>query len=96
MKRNNELAKEILEIVSSEDNSGGGLYRSEILGVFTERYSSQEDGLEPAVSYHLHLLETAGFLKITRTDHDDDNFEMTWAGHDFMEANELEISAGPQ
>lgn len=87
MQRNKALAKEILEIVSTEDNSGGGLYRSEILGVFTERYADQGDGLEDAVRYHLHLLETAGFVKITRTNHDDDNFEMTWAGHDFIEAN---------
>ena len=87
MQRNIALAKEILEVVSTEDNSGGGLYRSEILGVFTERYAHQGYGLEPAVSYHLNLLETAGFVKVTRTDHDDDNFEMTWAGHDFIEAN---------
>ena len=87
MQRNKALAKEILEIVSTEDNSGGGLYRSEILGVLTERHAQQVHGLESAVSYHLNLLETAGFVKITRSDHDNDNFEMTWAGHDFIEAN---------
>lgn len=87
MKRNNALAKEILEVISTEDNGGGGLYRSEILGVFAEKYDHQGSGLEPALSYHLHLLETASFVKVTRVDHDDDNFEMTWAGHDFIEAN---------
>lgn len=87
MFRNKVLAKEILELIAAEDNAGGGLYREEVCGVFAERYPDHEPGRVGALNYHLHLLETAGFVKVTRSDHDEDNFEMTWAGHDFIDAS---------
>lgn len=86
MVRNESLSKEILRLIVREDNAGGGLYGSEILGVFAETYPHQlPAGLNEAVSYHLQLLAGAGFLKATKSDHDEENFEMTWAGHDFIE-----------
>jgi hypothetical protein len=87
MQRNDALAKELLEIIVSEDNSGGGLYRSEIHAIFLERYPNAAAGHEDAINYHLHLLETGGFLKASydeEVDMDLDNFEVTWAGHDFL------------
>ena len=87
MFRNKVLAKEILQLIAAEDNGGGGLHREEIHGVYDERYPNNEAGRVDALNYHLLLLETAGFVKVTRTDHDEDNFEMTWAGHDFIDAS---------
>lgn len=89
MFRNKLLAKEILELIVSEDGGGGGLYREEIEGVFAEKYPDHEPGRADAVTYHLHILETANLVKLTKDseDRNQDNFEMTWAGHDFLEAN---------
>lgn len=87
MFRNKVLAKEILQLIAAEDNGGGGLHREEIHGVYAERYPNHEAGRVDALNYHLLLLETAGFVKVTRADHDEDNFEMTWAGHDFIDAS---------
>ncbi|UVL65054.1 DUF2513 domain-containing protein [Pseudomonas sp. B21-031] len=90
MIRNARLAKELLRIIVDEDNGGGGLYRSEIQAVFAEKYPGVEPGREEAVNYHLHILETGGFVKVT-PDLDEDfelaNFEMTWAGHDLLDAS---------
>lgn len=88
MQRNIKLAKEILDIIISETNGGGGLYRDEIHAVFVERYPDYERGRDDHVEYHLHLLETGGFVKVTEDpegDRDKDNFELTWAGHDYVE-----------
>jgi len=89
MLRNKSIAKEILEIVAVEDGGGGGLYREEIHAVYAERYPNHEPGRVDALDYHLHLLETAGFVKLEKNDQgrEHDNFEMTWDGHDFIEAN---------
>ncbi|ATB63291.1 hypothetical protein [Pseudomonas mosselii] len=86
MERNTKLAKEILDIIIAEDNGGGGLYRDEIHGVFEERYRSHPSHYDH-VEYHLHLLETGGLVRLTRDDSDreKDNFDMTWAGHDFVQ-----------
>ncbi|HGY9636466.1 TPA: hypothetical protein ACOJPK_001905 [Pseudomonas putida] len=90
MIRNVKLALELLKILVEEDNGGGGLYRSEIQAVFAEKYPGVEAGREGAVNYHLHILETGGFVKVT-PDLEDDfelaNFEMTWAGHDLLDAS---------
>lgn len=88
MQRNSELAKEILEIIIAEDNGGGGLYRDEIHGVFAERYPDHEAGRFDHIEYHLLLLVSGGFVTFTADDEgdrDQDNFEMTWAGHDFVQ-----------
>lgn len=89
MKRDKQLAKEILEIIAAEDNSGEGLDRCGIQAVFVERYRSVGAAYEAELNYHLHLLQTGGFLKVTQ-DQDDfelDNFELTWSGHDLIEAS---------
>lgn len=89
MKRDKQLAKEILEIIATEDNSGEGLDRCGILAVLIERYPSVGAAYEAELNYHLHLLHTGGFLKAT-FDEDEfelDNFEMTWTGHDLLEAD---------
>lgn len=88
MQRNKVLAKEILELIVRGDVGGGGLYGREILNIFADKYQHQlPAGLEVAVSYHLQLLASAGFLKSAKSEHDEENFEMTWAGHDFIEAD---------
>ncbi|MBA6092840.1 hypothetical protein H4C81_28930 [Pseudomonas monteilii] len=87
MQRNKELALELLATIVSEDHGGGGLYREEIQAVLDEKYPDHEEGRRDAVDYHLHLLETAGFLKFTQNGKDDDNYEVTWAGHDYLEKN---------
>ncbi|AIN57784.1 hypothetical protein O165_005505 [Pseudomonas soli] len=84
-----ELAKELLEIIVTEDNGGNGLYRSEIHAVFAERYPHTAPVHVDAVNYHLHILDTAGLVKATYDEDvnlDLDNFEMTWAGHDLLDA----------
>ncbi|WP_277964609.1 hypothetical protein [Pseudomonas sp. RIT-To-2] len=88
MKRNKFFAKEILEFIVREDELGGGLYRSEILAVFAETYPNQNPaGLYDALSYHLNLLLSAGFVTVTSSDHDEENVQITWAGHDYIEAS---------
>ncbi|QXI49148.1 DUF2513 domain-containing protein [Pseudomonas anuradhapurensis] len=88
MQRNSELAKEILESIIIEDHGGGGLYREEIHAVFEERYPDREPGRFDRLEYHLSLLVSGGFLTFTPDDkgnRKNDNFEMTWAGHDFVQ-----------
>lgn len=87
MQRNSNLAKEILEIIIAEDSAGGGLYREEIHGVFAERHGDHGSGRDEYVEYHLLILESGGFVKRTKDngDRNQDNFELTWAGHDFVE-----------
>lgn len=87
MRRNKKLAEEILEIILAGDDGGDGLVRCKIHRVFEERYPNHEPGRYDHVEYHLRLLESGGFVKLTEdySDSDHDSFEMTWAGHDFLE-----------
>lgn len=89
MKRDVSMAKEILEIIATEDESGEGLDRCGIRAYFIEKYPSVGAAYEAELNYHLHLLQTGGFLKFS-SDEDDfelDMFELTWSGHDLLEAS---------
>ncbi|MBS3183737.1 hypothetical protein JIQ88_01410 [Pseudomonas sp. PCH44] len=93
MKRKIEFAVHLLGFIERNDHEGIGLYREELRQLFENDPISgevAEDQTWVVVDYHLRLLETAGF--VTReADIDgkigEDNFELTWAGHEFFEKN---------
>ena len=91
MLRNKDWALDLLNILVDEP-TGAGMNRQEIRMEFGSIESNSKLGSEElwdAVDYHLHLLETAGFVRFLK-DADDrahDYFEMTWAGHDYHESN---------
>lgn len=90
MRRNKLWANQLLDIVVDNDQGGGGLFREEIRRLFAGSDSGQgftSEELWEAVDYHLHLLVTAGFLTFTGDDENNwdlDNFQMTWAGHEYI------------
>ncbi|WP_339546308.1 DUF2513 domain-containing protein [Pseudomonas sp. RA_35y_Pfl2_P32] len=90
MLRNKGWAVELINIIA-EEPTGAGMNRAEIRLMFCASDSGSGLGSEYAwdtVDYHLHLLETAGFVKLTKDEERAyDYFEMTWAGHDYLEAN---------
>ncbi|MFJ2981210.1 MULTISPECIES: hypothetical protein [unclassified Pseudomonas] len=92
MQRNTKLALELLEILVVEDHTGVGLYREEIQAVFAEKYPDHEAGRREAVDYHLHLLETAGYIVLVPAEHDEPSFKPTWAGHDYLGKDEKTAS----
>lgn len=93
MERNKRFAVHLLGYIERNDHEGIGLYRSELRYLFeSDSISGEvpEDQAWVVVDYHLRLLETAGLL--TREAEIDgkigeDNFELTWAGHEFLDAN---------
>lgn len=92
MRRNKEWARQLLTILAESDEGGGvGLFRSELRQLFEDSASSLGMGaqeLEDAVDYHLHLLETAGFVKFDPDEENslDDTFMLTWSGHDYLDS----------
>ncbi len=92
MLRNKAIALELLSILF-EEPTGSGMNRAELRSEFGA--SELGAGLNTEdqwslVDYHLHLLETAGFVKLTEDDESErgyDYFEMTWSGHDYLDEN---------
>lgn len=93
MERNTGLAVRLLGYIQSNDHEGIGLYRSELRQYFENDPASKEfaeDQSWMVVDYHLRLLESAGFVtKESDIDgkNDLDNFELTWAGHEYFDEN---------
>ncbi|WP_433734978.1 DUF2513 domain-containing protein [Pseudomonas monteilii] len=94
MERNEELAVTLLSYIEAEDHEGVGLYRKELRNLHENTLVGADvDSTQVLlqVDYHLHLLETAGF--VTREAEGEkgrdelDIFELTWAGHDFLAKN---------
>lgn len=90
MKRNKDWALSLLSFLEDVPD-GGGLVRHELKALFGQNdlfplVSTEE--IWDAFDYHLHLLVSAGFVLITKSDegtaHDD--FDLTWAGHDYLES----------
>ncbi|WKL53342.1 DUF2513 domain-containing protein [Pseudomonas kielensis] len=82
----------LLGYIQNQDHEGIGLYRSEIRQLFENDPEVSDDAKEESwvvADYHLHLLETAGFVVQTPSqeqgDRDHDNFELTWEGHNFLD-----------
>lgn len=94
MLRQKELAIQLLSILEEHDSEGAGLYRSDLMeSLETEPKAKADAQLERwnIVDYHLRLLATAGFIVFTpsdvKGDTATDNFELTWSGHDYLDAN---------
>lgn len=94
MRRNVELALQLLRYIEDRDSEGAGLYRAEIMEALSaEPNSKSGDRIEVwnVVDYQLRLLATAGFIVATPSeiegDTAGDNFELTWSGHDYLDAN---------
>lgn len=93
MERNTGWATSLLEYIEQRDHEGIGLYRDELRHLFEDdqgTHGVETNELWVVVDYHLRLLETAGF--ITKEADEDgkiglDNFELTWAGHEYLENN---------
>lgn len=92
MLRNEGWARNILEIIIAEDKFGLGVARDKIRSAFKDLLIATKQSVSPLhdniVDYHLHLLETAGYLKRTPSSESKayDKFEMTWRGHSYSEA----------
>lgn len=89
MKRNKDWALGLLRFLE-EAPDGDGLSRHELKVLFDQSDlcpSMSSEDIWDAFDYHLHLLTTAGFVLATKSDkgmaHDD--FDLTWAGHDYLE-----------
>lgn len=94
MKRNKALAL-VLLLSLEEVADGGSLTRHELkvlLGQTEFSASMSSEELWDALDYHLRILVTAGFVIETESSegmaHDD--FDLTWAGHDFLDAHRPE------
>ena len=93
MERSEEFAVSLLGYIERNDHDGVGLYRSELRKLFEDDPGSKdvsEDQKWVVADYHLRLLESAGF--VTRDPdsegkNDLDNYELTWAGHEYFEKN---------
>ncbi|WP_363105817.1 DUF2513 domain-containing protein [Pseudomonas putida] len=75
----------------AEDEFGSGVVRSKIRSGFKDYLGSTGSNLgadhDNIVDYHLHLLETAGYVKCTPSSSSRayDTIQLTWAGHDYLE-----------
>lgn len=87
MQRNLKLALELLDLIVSENEGGAGVYPRQVQSAFAKRYPDHEPGRYDVVEYHLHLLETAGFIVRIEDDQDEPSLKLTWAGHDYLEEN---------
>lgn len=94
MKRNNDWAKKLLTFLEDEPE-GTGLLRHELKASFEAaelgRWMTPQQ-ISDAVDYHLHLLASANFVLVYESQDDyedsegnDDEFILTWAGHDYLE-----------
>lgn len=87
MQRNTKLALELLDLIVSENEGGAGVYPHQVQSAFAKRHPNLEPGRYDAVEYHLHLLQTAGFIVLAEDDQDEPSLKLTWAGHDYLEEN---------
>lgn len=94
MRRNKDIALQLLNILA-EEPGGFAIQRYELRQEFVNSALSSGLGisnLRRVADYHLHILETAGFVKLTKDEEikgcsQSDYFQMTWAGHDYLECN---------
>lgn len=90
MERDESVAKTILRTIFFFDNDGEGYYRKDFYSAVKQilEMTIDESKLVNMVDYHLHLLETAGFVLCDREPEDGhgfDSFLLTWRGHDYLE-----------
>ncbi|HEN8726655.1 hypothetical protein [Pseudomonas alloputida] len=91
MLRSEAWARQILRVVMAEDEFGSGVVRSKIRSGFKDVLNASGSDLgkdhDNIVDYHLHLLETTGYVKITPSSVNGayDKIQLTWAGHDYLE-----------
>ncbi len=93
MRRNKDLAIRLLSYIEDRDSEGLGLYRAELKECLKNDPNAKLGDVHSALDaldYHLHLVETAGFVVCTLSelegDRAGDNFELTWAGHEYLAA----------
>ncbi|MFJ4056556.1 hypothetical protein ACIPZC_24340 [Pseudomonas sp. NPDC089743] len=94
MHRDKGIALRLIDILV-EEPTGAGMHRAELRQEFSETdlgAGLNTEDLWNLVDYHLRLLETAGFVKMTKDEDaaintEFDYFEMTWAGHNYQEQN---------
>lgn len=91
MKRDTELAVSLLLFLEQAEYAEG-LVRHELktlLGQSKHASSMSSEQLWDTLDYHLRILASADFVVVTPSGegvaHDD--FELTWAGHDYLDAN---------
>ncbi|MFV3379631.1 hypothetical protein [Pseudomonas sp. NY15354] len=89
MRRNEKWARQIIETIIAKDEFGVGLYRSDIRSQFSSYVSRSGQSIhgpvENVVDYHIHLLATAGYVKVSPSSENRkyDKVEMTWSGHTY-------------
>lgn len=90
MRRNIFVASQLLDIIIDNDERGTGMPRRQIQELFRGSGAGSqmsETNCEEVVDYHLHLLQTAGFVEChrdLRVNLPGDEFRMTWAGHEHV------------
>lgn len=93
MHRNKGLVVRLLSYIQDRDLDGYGLYRAELKECLESDTSAKLGDVPSALNaldYHLYLAETAGFVIRTPSEEEGDkagdNFELTWAGHEYLAA----------
>jgi len=90
MQRDESVAMTILKTILFLDADGEGYYRKDFYSAVREllEMTIGESELVNMVDYHLHLLETGGFVLCDRemeVGQGFDTFQLTWRGHDYLE-----------
>jgi hypothetical protein len=91
MQRDESVAITILRTILFLDSDGEGYYRKDFYSAVRQilEMTVGESELVNMVDYHLHLLETAGFVLCDpelEGGHGLDSFLLTWRGHDYLDS----------
>lgn len=90
MLRDKILAKKLIELLIADDDYGNGINKARIRNLFVENLVAAGESVptfsDNIVDYHIHLLETAGYVKVTTapSNRGYDKIEATWSGHDYV------------
>ncbi|MFJ2480703.1 hypothetical protein ACIOWE_10535 [Pseudomonas sp. NPDC087598] len=84
------MAKKLIELLIADDDYGNGINKARIRNLFVENLGATGEIVptfsDNIVDYHIHLLETAGYVKVTTvpSNRGYDKIEVTWSGHDYV------------
>lgn len=90
MLREKQVAKKLIELLIANDEFGSGIDKVKIRTLFVKNIEAAGRNVplfsDNIVDYHIHLLETAGYVKVTINPNNRgfDRIYATWSGHDYV------------
>lgn len=99
MKRDTKLVKDILGFIEHTETLEGPTHPELVEDVLATHgvlgSGEAEDALVEQITYQLNILESGGLLVRTEIEPSGDRpdetyYQLTWAGHDYLDANRLE------